>query len=965
MAAYFLVMAVVAVLPAAGHAESPAGAAPVPQEIADRQQQVKQADASGDARQRVQARLALMKAAVAVGDLELVLSCAAVALPLAQPLGDPLLTAQVQVRIAQAVVKQGVNLGRALPAVRALVALAGDPDAPEAMRALLPEMLYIQVLALAATGDLEQAELGLADLIKGVPPPGSLDTAGALRVLQLFDAQARLRMARGDSSGGLAACAQAEPILRATQSAPQFRSYHLGFIQLRATLLVSRGDAVGALKLLEVALSQAAPDDPAEKPRRLALLTAQANALRAVGRWDAAIAAQREALETHVALRGRRQLSSQLLQTDLAVMLASAGRAQEAKPLIEQVQQYYREVGGDPLWRAQADSGHARVLAGLGQLKPALEASERAAQAWRQTLGADFADLRGEYLHQADLWIRLGQWPEAARAQAQGVNSQLRQIGAGLAAGSEREKRRLTEQLFPITDRAVQLALRLGGDSEAGQAAATAVLNTRARVLDALSTSARSLGRSVATEDRNLLGELRAARLELAGMLSVPRAPGDSDGLLRWRQTAERLAALEAEVSRRVPQLLGELGPVSVADVQRSLPADGALVEWWTVTAAPLDGAPPADKQGSTSRNHLTAMVLLPSGPPQWFDLGQVDQADQLARIWAERLRDPRRADVHTAGEQLAQRILQPLQAALGGSKRLYLVTDGAISQLPLGALRLPDGRFVGEKWQLCELTSGRDLLRLRKTVPAAGPAAVLADPTFAAELGLAALPGARAEGEQVAALLGSDTALLVGEAATKAALMRMRGPRVLHLATHGWFDPLKGIEQPLAGSGLVLAAAPNAPSKGRMSALDLSGLDLSGTELVALSACETGRGVAMGPEGAYGLRRALVLAGARSALISLWKVDDRSTQALMVAFYQGLAKGASRAEALQRAQLAVLAAQRKLAQGGGPARGAEAMGADTEPAQLLADHPYWWAAFVLMGDAGWTAGGSAAPAPD
>ena len=183
-------------------------------------------------------------------------------------------------------------------------------------------------------------------------------------------------------------------------------------------------------------------------------------------------------------------------------------------------------------------------------------------------------------------------------------------------------------------------------------------------------------------------------------------------------------------------------------------------------------------------------------------------------------------------------------------------------------------------------------------------------------------------------------------------------------MATHGWFDPIKGIHQPLAGAGLVFAAAPGAPRKGQMSGLVISGLDLDGTELVALSACETGRGVAMGPEGAYGLRRALVLAGARSALISLWKVDDRSTQALMVGFYQGLAKGVPRAQALQNAQLAVLAAQRKQAQGTGPARGAEAVGADTESAPGLADHPYWWAAFVLLGDAGWTRGEAATVAP-
>lgn len=946
-----VLLAVIRPLPG-GTTESVRAAAP-PRELAEQQQLIQQADGSGDARQRVEARLALVKAALTLGELELVLAATAEALPVALALGDPLLTARVQVRIAQAVVKQGVNLSRALPAVRALVGLATDPAAPEAMRALLPEMLYVQVLALAASGDLEGADAALADLLKGVPPPGSLDMAGALRVLQLFDAQARLRMAKGDSSGGLAACEQAEAILRATQAEPQFRSYRVGFTQLRAGLLISRGDAVGALQLLEQALRQVAPEDRAERPRRLALLTAQASALRTLGRWEAAVAAQREALAIQVALAGQRHLRTQMMQTDLAVILATAGRAAEAKPLIEQVQQYYREVSVDPLWRAQADAGHARVLAGLGQVREALEASERATQVWRASLGPDFADLQGEYLQQADLWIRLGQWPEAARAHALGVASQLRQIGAGLAAGSEREKRRLNTQLFPSTDRAVQLALRVG-HVDARQSAAAAVLNTRARTLDALSVSARSLGRSASPEDRKLLGQLRAARLELAGMLSAPRTPGDSDALLRWRQVGERMAALEADVSRRVPHLLGELGPVSVADVQRTLPADGALVEWWTVTAAPLDGASAVGTGDKAETGSLTAFVLLPQGPPQWFDLGPVAQTDQLARAWGERLRDPRRGDVHSVGEQLFQRIWQPLQAAVAGSRRLYIVADGAISQLPLGAMRLADGRFFGERWQLCELTSGRDLVRQRTPTLAAGPAVVLADPAFAADSGLSALPGARAEGQEVAALLGGDTALLVGEAATQAALYRLKGPRILHMATHGWFDPLKGIDHPLAGAGLVLAATGNAPGKGRMSALELSGLDLHGTELVALSACETGRGVAMGPEGAYGLRRALVLAGARSALMSLWKVDDRSTQALMVAFYRGLAKGLSRADALQGAQLAVLTAQRRTAQSGGPARGAEAVGAEASGAPSVADHPYWWAAFVLMGDAGW-----------
>jgi MYXO-CTERM domain-containing protein len=110
------------------------------------------------------------------------------------------------------------------------------------------------------------------------------------------------------------------------------------------------------------------------------------------------------------------------------------------------------------------------------------------------------------------------------------------------------------------------------------------------------------------------------------------------------------------------------------------------------------------------------------------------------------------------------------------------------------------------------------------------------------------------------------------------------------------------------------------------LTALEASGLDLWGTELVVLSACETGLGDVTESEGVYGLRRALVIAGARSQVMSLWKVDDAATRDLMVNFYGRLASGGGRAAALRDAQLAMLKA---------PGR----------------SHPYYWAAFIPSGD--------------
>ncbi|MEN9219016.1 MAG: CHAT domain-containing protein, partial [Gloeomargarita sp. DG_2_bins_126] len=110
--------------------------------------------------------------------------------------------------------------------------------------------------------------------------------------------------------------------------------------------------------------------------------------------------------------------------------------------------------------------------------------------------------------------------------------------------------------------------------------------------------------------------------------------------------------------------------------------------------------------------------------------------------------------------------------------------------------------------------------------------------------------------------------------------------------------------------SGLALAGfnlRQSGADDGVLTALEVTGLDLRGTQLVVLSACETGLGEVQSGEGVYGLRRAFALAGAQAQVMSLWKVDDEATKNLMVNYYQRLSRGESRGEALRQAQLSLL----------------------------------------------------------
>jgi CHAT domain-containing protein len=355
--------------------------------------------------------------------------------------------------------------------------------------------------------------------------------------------------------------------------------------------------------------------------------------------------------------------------------------------------------------------------------------------------------------------------------------------------------------------------------------------------------------------------------------------------------------------------------------------------------------------------SHYLAFLLTPDGRVVLLDLGESSStdaqvSDTLKAITDEHFLKDVSTYTHASDDKLAalyKQILQPIDTAVGTRTRLIVSPDGELHKVPFGALRTPDGQYLIEQRVVSYVASGRDLVRGKSGVDpnmmlvlAANPAfddrAVLRSGTMRTRSAVRAadyqhieyppLPGTAGEAQAIPPLLSGAKKILVGKEASESAVRSVRSPRVLHLATHGFFlkdptedsqlpDPLGrrgrgvfrgGAAGPMVRSGLALAGANHADEvtqgdDGILTALEVSDMDLYGTDLVVLSACETALGEVKAGEGVYGLRRAFVLAGARNLVMSLWPVSDKITRDQMENFYRVYGEGQDAAAALTAAQ--------------------------------------------------------------
>jgi CHAT domain-containing protein len=579
-----------------------------------------------------------------------------------------------------------------------------------------------------------------------------------------------------------------------------------------------------------------------------------------------------------------------------------------------------------------------------------------------------FAAMGQEYA--AYVYMGLGDVKKAEAMLTSSAEQNEKQLALAMAVGTEADHALYYGRNKYHLDLAINFG-RIYGAKSVGSTrlALTTLLRMKGRVLDASAANMATIRAKLSPEDKKLLDDLASARAQLSKLtVAGPTATGPDTYAKEIGALEDQVTKLEVAVGQKSAAYRANTQTVTLATVQKQIPKTTKLVE--IVSYVPYDPKLTFKFNAKLPARNYGAFVLAASGDPTFIDLGPTADIDAVIEKFRKSLSNPADTTVTANGRALYDLTIAKLAKTLGTSTDILLAPDGALNVVPFSALVDADGKFLLEKYTFTYLTSGRDLLRLSVQTKAQGGGVIFADPAFDAggkpakgdgtrgrrssdlsDLLWPALPGTAKEAD------GVEKEMKLTEfrqdKATEAALKAVHGPRVLHLATHGFFLPDEketatgdtrapaasanvalaqtaqvGPENPLLRSGLALAGANKLVSgneDGILTAMEATGLDLAGTKLVVLSACETGVGKVTNGDGVYGLRRALVIAGAESLVMSLWQVDDEATKDLMVGYYKRLGQKHGRSTALRETQLELSA----------------------KPAYK---HPFYWASFVPAG---------------
>ena len=471
---------------------------------------------------------------------------------------------------------------------------------------------------------------------------------------------------------------------------------------------------------------------------------------------------------------------------------------------------------------------------------------------------------------------------------------------------------------------------------------ANCILSWKGIVLDSLITDRKNLKLQGSSKDSALMVELASLKKQLSQIKLTTSGQKDEDYV---KYLENKIYAKEMQISKASKSNYYSKEIPNLKSVQDKLNEEDVLLEYVSYRSLPDIYLGP---------KKIGVIVIYKNHPPEWFNLGDQKDIDDKVKHFQLLLAAQNTTDseIENLMRDLHKTLIpESLNFRNKKVKNLFISPDGILNFIPFSCLLDIDNHFLAESLNIYFVGSGRDLLKNPAMISKKN-LSLFANPVFKLEknepvlnassqnrinnymegISLPPLPGTESEArriEDIAKKSGYTCDTSLGISATEDKVTSIKGPSILHFATHGFF--LRNKQQithnsgdrgmsvkdstnseleaknnlseldPMHSSGIAFSGAentfamwsignaPDPSTDGILTAEEVTSLDLNGTNLVTLSACESGVGEAKSGEGVFGLRRSFMMAGAQNLLMTLWPVDDITTADLMVDFYSQL----------------------------------------------------------------------------
>ena len=654
---------------------------------------------------------------------------------------------------------------------------------------------------------------------------------------------------------------------------------------------------------------------------------------------------------------------------DIGKLYKEAGDYNSSLSYFKQAMQIDENIYGKNVNKTGFYSNVAQVYQLMGEHDKALDYYKKTLLDWESKYGKDHVFVMEEHFVIAKLYKIMKNYPEAYKSIQKSFNLFLKSRDEMFSVLDNKQKNNFIKLNSKRVDTFLSTTyLYIKSDKRLKKPIAKNIFNSWLNYKGSIFDSENAIGMLYSnTKDliiKNKIETLVLTKRKLAKLYqSLPKSKERKNWIKNIEQKEEKISKLTSEISVSTSSFTEQQGLKSIhyKDIAKNL-KDNELY---------IDYAKAGDYYyvfSLDSKENITFTQI---------DANNTKKIDTLVKTFREDvnsiLNDTNLTDnkldklTMTSKDKLSElyTLVLPgrLSKQLKNKKSLILSPDGALRLLPFESLfNQLNNKYLIEQKEIRYIPSGKELVRLYKYTNANvmkenNSTVVFSNPNFNAKdiakvashnkeiaitlntnrtgiikslfrMRFAPLPGTKAEAESIKHTLGGKNLTEYTEDdASEANLMKVKEPKILHIATHGFFINDNTIPNPMLKSGIALSGANKSVIKGKsdgvVTALKLSGLELKGTDLVVLSACQTGVVDINSTDSVSGLSKAFIQAGAKDIVMSLWSVDDEATKDLMSSFYQEMQTHPSYAKALKEAKL-------KMIEKG--------------------MHPFYWAPFIVNG---------------